>query len=84
MYQQILVKIPNMKHYKNCVVGIMFHMDGRMDGQAYITKLLVTVDKHFADMPKRRHTAVWHCNMGVICLMVTTVVIVILALSGLF
>jgi len=55
-----------------------------MDGQAYITKLLVTVDKHFADMPKRRHTAVWHCNMGVICLMVTTVVIVILALSGLF
>jgi len=31
MYRQILVKIPNMKHYKNCVVGVMFHMVGWTD-----------------------------------------------------
>lgn len=54
MYQQILVKIPNMKH-KNCSGSHVPY--GWMDGQTYVTKLLVTVHKHFADMPKRGHTA---------------------------
>ena len=59
MYQQILVKIPNMKHYKNCSGSRVPYgwMDGWMDGQTYVTKLLVTVNKHFANMPKRGHTA---------------------------